>query len=277
MNLEFEYRRLENLGVENKIDFSIWFLQHNNSLNKPYHLAFSGGKDSVLLWWLCKEAKVNYQMFFYNNSLLNSDAKNFVLEFFPETKILKPQLNFFQLVEKKKILPTRKSRFCCQYFKECYGSLTHYTLTGVRNDESYNRSFTKISEFRPNPITRKMKHLINPLVFLTEKEVWQLIKKNNLPICNSYKTLKRNGCIGCPMSCNRTKEIFIKYPKFKNMWLKACKIVYDIKIKNNINQFDSPEDILLWYCSDLPINQYNLMKAQLSFDFLVNKIEADIC
>lgn len=255
-------------SLENRIDFSIWFLRHLDNNNIPYHVAFSGGKDSVLLWWLCNEAKVNYRLFFYDNPLLNGEAKSFTLKFFPETKILKPQLNFYQLVELKKMLPIRSSRFCCDYFKECHGSINHFTLTGVRNDESFSRKKTKIVEFRRNPVTKKIKHIINPLIFFKENEVWFLLKKYNLPICDSYKILKRNGCIGCPMTVHRTKEIFFLYPKFKKIWLKAATIVFNIAVNQNNQNFDSPEDLLLWYCSDMSIERFKSIKYQLSFNFL---------
>ena len=65
--------------------------------------------------------------------------------------------------------------------------------------------------------------LINPIIDWTTDEVWEFIKENNLPYCSLYdEGFKRLGCIGCPMgSVKMRKAEFERYPKYKNLYLKA--------------------------------------------------------
>lgn len=66
---------------------------------------------------------------------------------------------------------------------------------------------------------------VNPIIDWTDGEVWEFIKEYNIPYCTLYdEGFKRLGCIGCPMGSKeqRIRE-FERWPKYKNLYLKAFK------------------------------------------------------
>lgn len=70
--------------------------------------------------------------------------------------------------------------------------------------------------------------VISPLIYWTEKDVWEFL--NNVvkvPHCSLYdEGWHRIGCIGCPMSSHKQKMIENKrYPHVKRNWIKAIKAI----------------------------------------------------
>lgn len=61
-----------------------------------------------------------------------------------------------------------------------------------------------------------------PIVEWTDKEVWNYIKKHNLPINPEYKYQNRVGCIICPKAdFSRNYRALLKYPKLIDAFIKA--------------------------------------------------------
>lgn len=70
--------------------------------------------------------------------------------------------------------------------------------------------------------------LISPIIYWTEKEVWEFLNDVvRVPHCSLYdEGWHRIGCIGCPMSSHRQKMIENKrYPHVKQGWIKAIKAI----------------------------------------------------
>lgn len=70
--------------------------------------------------------------------------------------------------------------------------------------------------------------LISPIIYWTEKDVWEFL--NNVvkvPHCSLYDDgWHRIGCIGCPMSSQKQKMIENeRYPHVKRNWIKAIKAI----------------------------------------------------
>ena len=70
--------------------------------------------------------------------------------------------------------------------------------------------------------------LISPIIYWTEKDVWEFL--NNVvkvPHCSLYdEGWHRIGCIGCPMSSHKQKMIENeRYPHVKRNWIKAIKAI----------------------------------------------------
>lgn len=252
------------MDLFDKINYSINILKRFNDPFNPYHVAFSGGKDSIILAWLCKEAKVNYRLYFYDNVLIPIEDRNFIVNYYPNCHIIKPKYNFYQLVHLKKTLPTRMRRFCCEYWKECYGK-DSLVLTGIRKDESFNRSKRMLFELSPNYRFHFIKTIINPIANFSNSDASSILSGFNLILPNSYKHRNRNGCIGCPISCNRRIELFNIYPKYRIIWEKAAKIIYEYY---NFYGFKSGSDVFDWYLSDVSIKTYFELKKQNKLDLL---------
>lgn len=108
-----------------------------------YWLAFSGGKDSVVIKKLADMAEVKYDAHYCLTSVDPPELVQFIKSF-DDVKISIPkdkdgnQITMWNLIPKKKYPPTRIARYCCKYLKE-EQSNGRMTITGVRWAESANR------------------------------------------------------------------------------------------------------------------------------------------
>ena len=131
-----------NIYGKDKIQVAIDRLQ---SFEPPegYYLAFSGGKDSVVIKALADMAKVKYDAHYNLTSVDPPELVQFI-KTFNDVQIDKPrdkngkQITMWNLIPPKKMPPTRIARYCCQYLKEA-GGTGRLTITGVRWAESANR------------------------------------------------------------------------------------------------------------------------------------------
>lgn len=70
--------------------------------------------------------------------------------------------------------------------------------------------------------------LISPIIHWNEKDVWEFLNKvMEVPHCSLYdEGWHRLGCIGCPMSSAKQKQIEnVRYPHVKRIWIKAIKAI----------------------------------------------------
>lgn len=116
-----------------------------------YFIAFSGGKDSVVIKALADMAGVKYEAHYRLTSVDPPELVRFIKEQYPDVIIDKPrykkdgvfvkaeqQITMWNLIPEKRMPPTRIARYCCQYLKESAGD-GRITMTGVRWAESVNR------------------------------------------------------------------------------------------------------------------------------------------
>ena len=108
-----------------------------------YYLAFSGGKDSVVVKALADMAGVKYDAHYNVTSVDPPELVQFVKTFpdvsrdIPHDKDGKP-VTMWNLIPRKNMPPTRLARYCCAELKES-GGAGRLTITGVRWAESANR------------------------------------------------------------------------------------------------------------------------------------------
>lgn len=77
-------------------------------------------------------------------------------------------------------------------------------------------------------ISGKESLLISPIIHWTEQDVWEFLNEViEAPHCSLYdEGWHRIGCIGCPMSSAKQKQIEnIRYPHVKMNWIKAIKAI----------------------------------------------------
>lgn len=108
-----------------------------------YFVAFSGGKDSVVVKTLCDMAGVKYDAHYSITTVDPPELVRFVKSFKDvhmdaATDRDGKRITMWNLIPKKKMPPTRIARYCCQYLKESNGE-GRVTVTGVRWAESPNR------------------------------------------------------------------------------------------------------------------------------------------
>lgn len=178
-------------------------------------LAFSSGKDSVLLDYLAKEANAQVQRF-HNVTTIDPPG---TIKFAERhgCDIERNDLSFLDLVEKKGF-PTMFRRFCCKELKERYYS--DYALFGIRKNESVKRShcysaFDDIYYYTKKKFTNRFFPLLN----FTDEDVAEVINSKSLECHPLYYDNKgrfcverRLGCIGCPLQGDRGKADYMKYP-----------------------------------------------------------------
>lgn len=234
-----------------------------------YYLAFSGGKDSCVVKSLADMAGVKYDAHYNHTSVDPPELIYFIRENHPDVIFNYPRypdgtrITMWNLIPKKKMPPTRIARYCCKFLKEGSGA-GRVVVTGVRNGESVkrrSRSGLEIStgnrrrerldpdnpsdELMMRICPTKSKIILNPIIDWDESDVWEFIKKNNLPYCCLYdQGHKRIGCIGCPMSNNRKKELE-RYPGFKNAYLAAFRRM--LENMENVKTWQTPEDVMEWW------------------------------
>ena len=108
-----------------------------------YYLAFSGGKDSVVIKALADMAEVKYDAHYNLTSVDPPELVQFI-KTFDDVSIDRPmdkeghQITMWNLIPKKRYPPTRIARYCCQALKE-EQSNGRMAITGVRWAESANR------------------------------------------------------------------------------------------------------------------------------------------
>lgn len=109
-----------------------------------YYLAFSGGKDSVVIKALADMAGVKYHAVYRVTSVDPPELVWFIKEHHPDVKFDYPRdkdgkvITMWNLIPTKGMPPTRVARYCCEYLKES-GGQGEFTVTGVRWAESAKR------------------------------------------------------------------------------------------------------------------------------------------
>lgn len=242
------------MNLKDKIDYSIKLLHKCEQMalrldpDEGFHLAFSGGKDSQVLYHIAKMAGVKFKSHMNLTSVDPPEVIRFVKNNYPDVKLLKPKISIYDMAKKKHVLPTRFIRWCCAEFKEMSGA-GKVTLIGIRKAESVRRSkreeisteikgvrmeqtFDQWEEHNENMVTcvgGKDKILVSPIINWTERDVWQFLNSNNIPHCKLYdEGYKRIGCILCPMSNRREKLKDIqRFPHVKCKWIKTIQWLID--------------------------------------------------
>lgn len=214
-----------NRPLNEKIEIALaWIHEYEpialNKSSNGYYVAFSGGKDSIVLERLFKMSGVKYEAFYNNVTIDPPELVRFIKEFYPHIKWNNPKKHLTRmLVDKSCGPPTRMARWCCEVYKE-QGGKGFFRAIGVRAEESKRRknSWTFLTSSR-----KSNDPILCPLIYWTDKDIWQFIKMNNMPYCSLYDDgFKRLGCIGCPLGGpkNQRRE-FDRWPGYEKLWKKG--------------------------------------------------------
>lgn len=268
------------MSLKDKIEYSIDLIRKSEKIalsmsEDGFYLAFSGGKDSQVLYHLTQMAGVKFKAHFNLTTLDPPQLLGFIKRQYPDVIWNRPEMNFFQLIKKKKMLPLHGARYCCAYLKERNG--TGYTiLTGVRREESIRRShrnevetddrkfsgtldqFSRYyKETEHQCISGKDKLMIMPILNWTKRDVWEFIRSNRIPYCGLYdQGYDRIGCIFCPMASVKSK---IRDRKAFPGVEKAIKrsIQYLIDNYNYMNNHQATADeVFDWWCSNRSAKEF---------------------
>lgn len=282
-----------NFDLLNKEKKAIQRLKAFEPESEPYYLCYSGGKDSDTIKILAELAGVKKDTV---HNLTTVDAPETVKYIKSQSDIIidRPKKSMWQLIVDKGIPPTRVIRYCCSELKE-RGGKGRVKITGVRWAESTNRKNNggvvkiigkekqteKLAEelevdVQKNPkggiilnddndtsrrfveqCYRTTSTMVNPIIEWSDQDVWSFLKYYGCKSNPLYECgFKRIGCIGCPMASKGRYAEFIRYPKYKENYIKAFdKMLLRNKEKGIVprgeaRKWETGEDVFRWWMGE---------------------------
>lgn len=206
-------------------------------------VGFSGGKDSQVVYDLCKRSGINFKAVF-NHCFESNTTLKFIRENYPEVEWRREvKEGFFENIRKNHhgLLPTVEKSYCCSDYKHNPKYVDYASIVGVRKAESQKRKQRKVFETKSKRFLNKNKETfyqyfsesciasgapseiqLKPILDWTSEEVWNYIKKYKLPINPEYSDCNRVGCQICPKA-NLTSNFkaLIKFPKLIDAVIRA--------------------------------------------------------
>lgn len=244
------------------------------------YVAFSGGKDSVCLHRVVEMAAekdgvpfLEYAEIHYHVTGIDPpELVQFIKEQYPHVSRDMYKKSMWQLIVERGMPPTRLVRYCCKELKEGGGE-GRFTLTGVRWAESRarkergafedygNKKSNKKILFNDNDDDRrqmehclpKQQYICNPLIDWSDDDVWEFIRKENIPYCSLYdEGFKRIGCIGCPMAGGKQqKKHFDRWPKFYQAYIRAFdRMIEERKKSGKEGGWQTGEEVMKWWVNN---------------------------
>ena len=269
--------------------------------HKPLLICNSGGKDSRVCLALAKAAGIDYEV---QHSHTTADA--------PETvRYVKKQMHdlecsgikatiiypaykgkrtsMWELIPRKLVPPTRLMRYCCSVLKET-GGANRAIVTGVRNNESHNRSERKFAEtftkskkgstkldyndaaqaFEADAARNFLEHddaflshcrvqgktSFQPIIDWSDTDIWSYIQSERLDYNPLYdEGFCRVGCVGCPMASKSRYAEFRRWPAYENMYKHAFARMLQARIvAGKSTQWATADEVFSWWMEDKNLN-----------------------
>lgn len=281
-------------SLAGKIRYSIDLIRKSEKMalrldpENGFYNTFSGGKDSQCLYHLVKMAGVKAKTHMNLTSVDPPEVIRFVRTQYPDVELIKPKMSIYEMAKKKHILPTRRFRWCCAEYKEMSGA-GKVTLIGIRKQESARRNkrgeistnikskrteetFDQWSEHEEKMVScvgGKDKIFVSPIIYWTERDVWEFLNENGIPHCNLYdQGYTRIGCICCPMSSYRQKirETGL-WPHVKRNWLKTIQWLIDNGYTDH--NFSDAETGFRWWISGKSFDKFHadeVLQQKINFN-----------
>ena len=236
------------LFINDKIEETIKLLRELQP-TEGYYLAFSGGKDSQCAYHLLKLSGVKFDSHMMLTSVDPKELLMFVKNEYPDVIMHRPEKTMWELIEQKRMPPTRIVRYCCEYLKE-RGGEGRFVITGIRSAESYKRSKRRQIEF----CVKKNKRFLHPCFHFSDEEVWYFLNEIvRVRHCCLYdQGFNRIGCIGCPMIGSKRQLIeFNRLPQYKQAYINAFKKMVDNRIADGLEtQWKTGEEVFEWWTTE---------------------------
>lgn len=248
--------------------------------SEGFHVAFSGGKDSQVLLALMEESGCKYKAHMQVTSVDPPQLMRFVRSNYPDVRLHLPEVNMYNLIIQKGILPMRQCRYCCEKLKEHAGSGT-CTCVGVRAAESSRRAkrndieingfkgagfeidsnntlsshkqfdlFEVENETVVSCVGGSDKIILSPIFRWSDSDVWRYIKANRIEYCELYNMgFHRIGCMFCPMASAKEKALSLSLFKTQaeRIYIKAIRELINI---GKYPEFETPEEVFFWWISN---------------------------
>jgi len=240
------------LSLEEKVNISLKIIKKSLSYSKTPAVAFSGGKDSIVVLHLVRELMPDVITIFDNTGVEFPETIKYVKTLAKEWNLnlieAKPNTNFWRIISEKGYpIGGRGSQFflkkmqeetgikignkCCYELKEkpvkklVKKQKIDLIFVGNRVHESVMRKFN-LADFGAIRFSSTYRAVISwPIFFFTEQDIWDYIQKYNLPINPLYKMgYKRVGCWACMQDIfhkdNRILDLRENHPKLYRYLMK---------------------------------------------------------
>ena len=211
-----------------------------------YYLAFSGGKDSIVLHDLARRSGVKFDAHYSITSVDPPEVIRFIRENYPHVSMDRPGTTMWKIIPPRLMPPTRLARYCCGYLKEGGGN-GRFVLLGLRKAESERRKGRQLVEYCDD----KIRVNICPIVDWETNEVWEYIGWRKLKYPSLYdEGFDRLGCIGCPMATNRVYQLE-RWPNFKKLYVRAFgRMLEERKRRGLKTSWKTPEEVMAWWLKE---------------------------
>ncbi len=211
-----------------------------------YYLAFSGGKDSVVIKELADMAGVKYDAHYNVTTIDPPELVYFIRDYHKDVIWDRPEIPFLKNLATTKGFPQRHRRWCCVEYKERYGA-DRRVVTGVRREESQMRASRKVFHHCYKGGLGQNKTYLNPIVDWTESDVWDFIHEHDLPYCSLYdEGFKRIGCMFCPMARKQRQVEAKRYPQYVKAFIRAFERLYATG-RQSMARWRNGEDMFWWW------------------------------
>lgn len=204
---------------------------------------FSGGKDSQVVYDLCKRAGIPFKAF-YNVAFESPTTRRFIRDNYSDVIWRRDyKVGFIENISKMHggLLPTAELAYCCEDYKHNPKYVDKCSIIGVRKQESAKRASRTALSFKNKTLKKQMRDNVSeyfvencqsvgtasviqlsPIVDWTTSEVWDYIRRHNLPINGEYAQHTRVGCIVCPKAnFSHNYKALIRYPKLIDAFIRA--------------------------------------------------------
>ena len=242
--------------LEKKIKRAIRLLQSASKIAKkhgqPLEICYSCGKDSEVILELAKMAGIDYRAIYKVTTIDPPGTIKHATE--KGVELVRPKETFFQLIRRKG-LPSRKVRFCCQELKEY--KILDYAIVGIRSEESAKRKeiYKEPTQCRIYQNKDEVEQYL-PILNWTNQDVADFIEERGIKCHPLYydengrfDVTRRLGCMCCPLASKRKRIIeFQKHPVMVRQYIRNASFYFDNHYKNKNRQGQKLfDDVFQWF------------------------------
>ena len=203
---------------------------------QPLEICYSCGKDSEVILELAKMAGIDYRAIYKVTTIDPPGTIKHATE--KGVELVRPKETFFQLIRRKG-LPSRKVRFCCQELKEY--KILDYAVVGIRSEESAKRKeiYKEPTQCRIYQNKDEVEQYL-PILNWTNQDVADFIEERGIKCHPLYydengrfDVTRRLGCMCCPLASKRKRiEEFRKHPIMVRQYIRNASYYFDNHYKN---------------------------------------------
>ena len=226
--------------LQKKISQAIKLIQSASKIangnGQILEICYSCGKDSEVILELAKMAGVEFRAIYKITTIDPPGTIKHALQ--KGVEIVRPKENFFQLIRRKG-LPSRTIRFCCQILKEY--KIMDYAILGIRSNESAKRLllYKEPEQCRVYSNNEKVRQYY-PILNWSDENISEFISERGInchPLYynedREFCVERRLGCMACPIASKKHRiEEFKKRPRLVRCYISSASYYFEHHYNN---------------------------------------------